>query len=177
MANYHSVAKILDELMLELIQRDVAIPPHVVDDLKAGRSFASIWLRQPNDEVADKAMFALQNVEMNLLSLAEINAGKENADVWQRRIIEAYQEDIKQAAPPAASKYVTGVPKGRHWIRIQAAELAVVEGLSALLDSYLLSSVAQEDGYLLIYGAKEDVSAFMKEIRQIIGKMEIKCKE
>ena len=175
MANCQNAAKVLDELMLELMEKGITIPRQAVDDLKSGRSFANIGIRQPNDsDIEAKAMFALQNVEMNLLSLAETGISAEYAEKWQGRILKAYSEETTQVS--AASAFVSGVPKGKHWIRIQASELSEVHGFQKLLDANMLSSVAQEDGYLLIYGKKEGVTAFLKEIRKMIGKME-KCKK
>jgi len=170
MTNYNAAARMLDELMLELIEKGATIPLHVVDGLKSGRSLASIEQQQPGDAgVAMKTTTILQNVEMNLLSLAEAVGGVEYADGWQKRIDGAYQEEA--AAPPRpVSKFVSGVPKGKHWVRVQATELAAVQEFETLLGEFALSALAQEDGYMLIQGDKENVSAFLKEIRQIIGK-------
>jgi len=164
MTNYYSAAKALDELMLELIAKGIEIPLHTVEDLKTGRSLASIGLRTPDDnEIAEKANFALQNVEMNLLSYAENAIGAEYAERWQKKIIEAYQEEN---SPKFASKMVSGVPKGEYWIRVQSSDL--------IDHPENLKTVAQDDGFTLIYGKKEIVIAFLKEIR---GKMGKKCKQ
>ena len=169
MTNYYAAAKTLDELMLELIKNGMAIPSHVADDLKSGRSLTSIEQRQDCDVgIANKINTILERVEMNLLSLAESGVGAEYADEWQKRIAGAYcVEPVK--APPA-SKMVFGVPKGKHWVRVQKTELEAVKELDALIGEYTLTALMQEDGYMLVYGEKEDVCAFLKAIRQIIGK-------
>ena len=176
--NHYSAAKVLDELMLQLMQNGREIPAHVVEDLKAGRSLASLLQRQPDDaDIAAKATIALQNVEMNLLALAQQSGGTAYADQWQRQIIGAYQTDFVPEAPTPASKFVSGVPKGQHWIRILAVELAPVSELEQLLTEAGLSAEAQEDGYLLIHGEREKISGFLKNIRQKVGKAGSKCKE
>jgi len=179
MANDFGAAKLLDALMLELIEKQVAIPRHVMDDLKAGRSLASIGRRNPGDaDVAAQTMAILQSVEMNLLSLAEMGVDSAYADAWQGRIAQAYQEESAQAAP-AAVRFVTGVPKSEHWIRMQASELAAIEGADDRLAALALSARPQEDGYILIHGKKEAVSAFLNEVREKVrqktGKMGCEC--
>ena len=171
MIDYNAAAKILDELMLELIEKGMAIPPHVADDLKSSRSLANIGLKNPDDaNIATKTMMYLENAEMNLLSLAETGVGVEYANEWQKRINGAYKEEAVKSSSRPAPKFVTGVPKGKHWVRIQMTELAEIQELSTLLGEYALSAIEQEDGYMLIHGEKENVSAFLKAIRQIIGK-------
>jgi len=169
MSNFYAAAGVLDELMLELINKGADIPRHVVDDLKSGRSFAGISSRQPNDmEVAAKAMTALQNAEMNLLSIAEAAFGAQYAEGWQLKIIEAGRQELSPA--PAANNRSPGVPPGDRWVRIQTEYLAPVAQLDTLLADLSLTSRVQEDGYLLIHGGKENVSAFLAKIREIIGK-------
>ena len=185
--NYGSVARTLEEFLKELIEKGMTIPPQVVADLKTGRSVLSIYKRMPEetdieselDAIADvemKARISLQNVEMNLLSLADEKIGREYAEEWQRKINASYEDqtetsDNAEDAVSGTSPYITGVPKGEYFIRIKQTELAEVNGLDKLLVSYGLTSDSQADGYLLIYGRKEDVSAFLKEIRQLVGKM------
>jgi len=178
MPNYQNAAKVLDELMIELIEKGAKIPDHVISGIRSGRSFVSITLRQPDEEVARQAMIALQNVEMNLLALAEQVGGMDYAEEWQRRVNDAYaQESVyTRSAPPQATKFVSGVPKGEYWIRIEEAELLPVQGeLAKLLGDFELTSIAQEDGYLLLYGRKENVSSFLKDIRQKVRKKGDQC--
>ena len=168
MTNHLSAAKALDELMLALIGQGAKIPAHEAEGLKAGRSLAAIHARQPDtEETAAKAAAALENVEMNLLSLAELQGGADYANAWQARIASAYQEEM---VPPAAAKMAYGVPKGVHWIRFQTAELPG----DIPPESYDLTANPQEDGYTLIYGKKESIAAFLKDIRQKLGKVGFK---
>jgi len=163
--NYLAAAKALDALMLELIARGIPIPPHTVDDLKAGRALASMAARDPSGtDIEAKIVPVLESVEMNLLSLAETADGADYADSWQQRIAEAYQAPMQ--APPIAGK-LHGVPRDAYPIRIQTSEL----GGMAPAEELGLTVAAQEDGYTLIYGKKESVTAFLKDIRQKLGKV------
>ena len=157
--NYLNAAKVLDELMLELIDRGAQIPIRASEEFKAGRSFASIYARSKDDaEIAMKAGSTLESVEMNLLALAEIACGAAYAEDWQRRVMRAYQE--APALAPFAPRMVRGAPKGAYWVRVQSTELSKRPEASGL------SAIPQEDGFTLIYGRKEDVTAFLKQISQ-----------
>ena len=173
MANCLNAAKALDELLLELIEKGIEIPGHIAAGLKSGRTLASLSSRQPEDEdLENKAKISLEIVEMNLLSLAETHLGAEAAETWQRRIIGAYQEEItSRAAPVSAPKFGSGVPKGDRWVRLQSDYLDSVEGAEKLLAGYAVSVLKQEDGYSLIHGKKEELDAFLKELRQKVGKL------
>ena len=174
MKNYLSMAKALDELMLELIEKGVQIPGNVADDLKSGRSLAGIQSRQPCDgNVSVKAMSILENVEMNLLSLAESTVGRDHAENWQRKIESALAGDGFDHCPApspspstSATRYNSGVPRGEYWIRVMESELSPVSHeLEGLLDGFELNSLPQDDGYLLLYGKKENVTSFLRDIR------------
>jgi len=167
MLNHLAAAKVLDELLLELIEKGAAVPAQVSEDLKAGRALAGIALRGPGDtQLEARAGAVLEGVEMNLLSQAEITAGAAYADGWQGRIYAA-REQPSQAAPTAyANRMVKGVPKGEHWIRFQTSELAATDPAD-----FGLTAKAQEDGFTLVYGNKNNISAFLKEIRKKLGKV------
>ena len=160
MTNHLAAAKALDELLLELIDKAAAIPDHVAEALKAGRSVAAISARIPEDgEIAVKAFAALESVEMNLLTLAEIAGGAEYADAWQKRIEDARAEELPAAAH--ASRMVQGVPKGERWIRFQTSELTDADPAD-----FGLTAVPQEDGFTLIYGKKENMTAYLAAVKQ-----------
>ena len=172
MSDFIGMAKALDELMLELMQKGVEIPGYVTDDLKSGRSLAGILSRQSCEgDTAVNAMSILENVEMNLLSLAESANGRDHAEKWQQRINDALTGNGSHgcsAQPPSASatRYNSGVPRGEYWIRVKASEMSpAADELEGLFDDFALNSLPQDDGYLLLYGKKENVSSFLRKIR------------
>ena len=170
MSNFPGMAKVMDELMLDLMKRGVDIPGFVTDDLKRGRSLAGIYSRDPCEgDTAVKTMSILENVELNLLALADIHFGKEAAEGWQRRIESALLEQAPQAKPVPVSSFTSGAPRGDHWVRVQSDYLDTVDGARDLLSGYAVSIIDQDDGYLLIHGKKENVTAFLKEIRDLVN--------
>ena len=179
MIDYLHIIKVLDGLMLELIGKGADIPRHISEDLRSGRSLAGICTLQTGDydDVAPKVMVLLESIGMNLLSLAEERCGIEYAEEWQRRIIGAYSNDntVQQKqrlqVKPKLPTFVTGVPKGEYWIRIDGSELSPVSGdLDEMLTAFGLTANDQDDGYILLYGSKDNVSSFLKDIRRKVGK-------
>lgn len=167
--NYENVCKKLDELMVELMQKGITIPQQLIDDLKSGRTLASVYNNEPaNLDMEMQATPYLQKAEYNLLFLAESEVGKEYADEWQNKINRAYAGEGRKG--PYISRFVSGIPKGEYWIRIKASELTIDDELSKLLDQLHISVRPENDGYLLVYGRKEDISLFLKEVRRKVGK-------
>jgi len=138
--NDSAAAKVLDRLMLELMELGLEIPAHVIADLKAGRAL-------PGGNY-------LENAEMNLLALADSAGGVAYADAWQEKIKEAHAQPL----PPASGmRMVTGVPRGAYWVRVRT---------DTLPERVPLKHIAQDDGFTLLFGAKEDVIAYLNEIRR-----------
>ncbi len=167
--NYNNIVTKMEELILELIQTGAAIPAQIITDMQTCRSLVSIAESNPADpEAAQKATLQLQMLEAQLVILADSVSGKEYADRWQADLSTAYTENAKK--PSVKKTFVSGVPKGCDWIRIDIAEITMDDELRGLIQNLGLSSVPQEDGYLLLYGKKEDISHFLKEVRKRAGK-------
>ena len=67
--------------------------------------------------------------------------------------------EATSASPEACA--LVGLPRGKHWIRIQASDEIPMETVSRLADEDDLSSEIQ-NGYLLVHGEKEKIKAFVK---------------
>lgn len=167
--NYESVCNILEKLMVEIMEKGIAVPQQTIDDLKSGRTMLNIY--RTESAGLDSAMESepyLQRAEMSLMILADSAIGKGYADEWQNRISRAYTELETDAHPTA--KYITGVPKGESWIRIKTSGLMASGEVEGLLEQNRLSSITQKDGYLLVHGRKEDIASFLKAVRRKVGK-------
>ena len=67
------------------------------------------------------------------------------------------------SAPSVAS----GIPRGDHWIRIASDYLETIDGFDDMLERASLSSIRQEDGYMIVHGAKEAVSSLLADLRRV----------
>jgi len=167
MMNCVNAVRTLEELRLSLIEKGTPIPFHVTEELVKGRSLARLCSLEPDDaELSAKAMAALDIVEMNLLSLIEKHIDAEAADTWQRKIKEAYlEQNTHTAAEAPAPGVYPGVLKSEHFIRLKTDYLDTLEGASELLERFAVTAKKQEDGFLLMHGKKEDISAFLEAVR------------
>ena len=167
--NYGSVCNKLDALMSELLNKGVKVPEQFAESLNSVRSLIQIYSRSPDKlhSLIDKST-ELQTAEMNLVILAEASFGKDYADAWQQKISAAYKDE--NLSQEKASRYVSGVPKDRYWVRLKTGDIAEGAGLDGLLKELNLETRTESDGYLLIHGRKEDVKTLLNNIRQKIGK-------
>lgn len=167
---YVNLWKVLEELYNELSKTGVTIPRGLVDDLKSVKTLINIYKVDITAlNVVTEIELYLEKIESNLLYLAESDLGKEYAEEWLKKIYEARKKGLnKRTTLP--SRFVSGVPKNEHWIRIKTADLIDDQDLEVLLDKFKLSSKTQKDEYILIHGEEKNVQNFIKEVGKKIGK-------
>lgn len=164
--NYEHIWKVLEALIVEFSKKGIKVPQKYVEDLKSAQTFIKIHNTEPTDSnVMTEIERYIDTVEINLLSLAETKLGAKYADECMRRIYDARMKGVdgKISIP---SKFVAGVPKEDHWVRIQVTDLLTADELDELLSTYQLASKPQENGYLLIHGTKENVKALIRAMGQ-----------
>jgi hypothetical protein len=167
--NYESVWKLLEGLMIELRARGIVIAPELVDDLKSAKTLTGIYKTESTtSNVASDIALYLEKVEPSLLSLAESEMGQEYADEWQHRIDKARRQAPENAA--IRSRFVSGISKRDHRIRIKTANIIADSDLNESLKKLHLSCKQQDDGYLLVYGNEENVKSLIREVSTRIGK-------
>jgi hypothetical protein len=78
-------------------------------------------------------------------------------------------ENARKKAPQAESKatrFVPGLPKEAHWIRILPSEDLLADDVKKLAEGLGLSVKTQKDNYILVYGSKEKVKDFVKKMAE-----------
>ena len=166
--DYEYLWKALEELIVELKKKHVTVLPELVDDLKSAQTLIKIYRTDPTAlEVATEIERYLEKVEANLIYLAHSDVGKEYGDACVKRLHEARLKGLRETVK-VPSTFVTGVPKGAHWIRFKISDLIDDEEMDLLLEQLKLTSAMQEDGYHLIHGKEENVKAFVKEVSEKI---------
>jgi hypothetical protein len=164
--NYEPAWKVLEALIVDLKKKHVIVLPNLIDDLKAAQTLINIYKTDPTAlEVATQIETYLETVESNLLYLAGSDVGEDYANTWLRRLYDARMTGGGEK-PQRRSRFVSGVPKGEYWIRIQLSDLISDEEVDSLLEQRELISEAQANGYRLIHGKKENVTAFIKEVSE-----------
>lgn len=167
--DYEYVWKILEELMLKLTEKKITFPQELIDDLKSAKTMMNIYRTDPTSlEITTNIEFYLEKIEADLLHIAETELGKKYADQYLKRIDDARTKDLGKRATVLPT-FVSGIPKGDHWIRIDPKNLIDNKEVDKLLQKLDLSSKKQKDGYILVHGKEENVKAFLKEVNEIIG--------
>jgi hypothetical protein len=164
--NYEHIWKVLEELIVEFSKKGINVPQRYIEDLKSAQTFIKIHNTEPTDStIIGEIERYIDTVEINLLNLAETELGAEYADVCMRRVYDARTKGI-DAKIIIPTKFVAGVPKDDHWVRIQITDLLTADELHELLSTHQLASKPQENGYTLIHGTKENVKALIRAMSQ-----------
>ncbi len=76
----------------------------------------------------------------------------------QKARVKIYEEEA------VAPRFVSGIPKGERWLRVQVSEEMPQKDIETLAEENRLSYKKQEDGYVLVYGKDEDIKSFIKRM-------------
>lgn len=156
--------------MAELMKKGAIVPQELIDDLKSAKLYISIYETNPTElNIAEEIELYMENVESNLLYLAELDEGKDYADEWLKKIYRARTEEVPEPIA-ATTGFGMAIPKGEHWIRINLSGLMDDKDICELLKTLNLSSTTQENGYILVHGKEEYVKTFVKMVGEKIGK-------
>lgn len=165
---YEYVWAVLEAIVVELKKKRVTVLPELVDDLKSAQTLIKIHRTDPTAlDVAAEIERYLETVEANLIYLARSDVGDAYADACVQRLHEARLKGLRETVT-VPSTFVTGVPKGAHWIRLKVSGLLDDNEVDALVEQLALSRTVQADGFLLIHGTEENVKAFIKEVGEKI---------
>jgi hypothetical protein len=168
--NYEYMWKVLEQLVLDLRRQGVTVPDELVDDLKSAQTYINIAKTDPTAlEIVAEIELYLEKVESNLIYLAETDISSAYATECLRRVSDARMKGLRQTAP-VTSRYVAGVPREDHWVRLRTTDLISEDELTPLLAQFQVSVKPQDNGYLLIHGTQAAVKAFLKAVTQKVSK-------
>jgi len=166
MINYKSVCKTLESFMLDLLEKGLRVPEQIFEGLTLTRNLMLAYEKNPQGlDLELENSSVLKTVEMNLLITAEAAFGKEYADAWSAKIMAAYREEY--VAPVKIASFVSGIPKGDHFIRLNVKDFPLDKEAEKLAVKHKLTTRQQEDGYLLIHGSKEGVKTLIEYLKQV----------
>ncbi|UCG36261.1 MAG: DUF2096 family protein [Candidatus Bathyarchaeota archaeon] len=166
---YQNWWKILESLIAELRRKRVEISSDVMTSLRSAKTMISVYIADSSrSESIPTIEEYLLNVESYVITLAEDNFRKEFVDSWARKLDQARKEPDKPIRP-LTSRFVHGIPKEKHWIRVLPSNTILEKDVEKLATQSELSWKKQPGGYILLYGSKEKVKDFVR-------KMAEKCK-
>jgi hypothetical protein len=168
MWNYYAVWKVLEELLGDLKERNVEIPTDFLTKLKAAHGNINILKADHTyEDTMQKVEEQLNNLEGQLVYLAENRVGPEYADKWIARIKDARESEpqVSRARP-----FSPGVPRADYWIRLTIGEV-IRDGEIRKMASDLGLSIKEEDADTVIVHGEE------AKVKSLVKKMTAKMRE
>jgi len=160
---HEEVWKTLNDLIIEFRKKGETIPPEVMADLRAAKTLTHVLKADPTkkENVPTIEMY-LGNVEAHLVLAAQAKFGSEFVNRWMKKLKEAREKPDVEMPAETASKFVPGLPRGQHWVRVQVSEETPKEEIEELVKEIGLACKMQDDGYMLVYGEGEKLKYFIK---------------
>ena len=160
---YEEAWNVLDDLITEILKKGETIPKHVMNDLHSAKTMIQIFKADPTHvENLSRIETYLENVESHLMLTAQEKFGADYVERWMKKLEEARK--APEEKEKARLKFVVGIPRGEHWVRIQISEETSKSEIERLVKRNGLSSKMQKNGYVLVYGDVKKVKEFVKNI-------------
>jgi len=161
---YEEVWNVLADLVTELRNKGQVIPANVMNDLRSAKTMIQVFKADTTHiENIPRVEIYLENVEAQLISMAQKKAGSKFVAKWMERLEEARR---KVSEEKKSARFVPGLPRDKHWVRVQISEDTPQKEIEKLAKENNLSHKIQKDGYMLVYGDDENVKAFVKKMAE-----------
>lgn len=158
---YEQWWKTLESLIAEFRKKQITIPEEVMSSLRSAKTMIKVYNADPSRvETIPTIEGYLLNVESSLINMAK-EVGEDFMEGWIRKVEEARKEKEPKVEAPTR-RFIPGLPKGKHWIRVLPSDDVLKEDVEKLAGKLGLSCKLQKDGYLLVYGDREKVKDFVK---------------
>lgn len=162
---YEETWKVLADLLTELRKRGETIPSDVMEDLRSAKTMIQVLKADPSHiENIPKIEIFLGNVESHLVVVAQERFGSGFVDKWMGRLSKARRAVQKEGKAPL--RFVSGLPKGEHWVRVKVSEDTPQEYLEKLAQEKNLSFKMQSNGYMLVSGDSQDIKSLVKTMAE-----------
>jgi hypothetical protein len=158
------VWKTLEGLLIEL-RKNIQIPANILEDLRAARSMIEL----SNNKAAPKETLTktetyLTTVEAYLIDQAQKTFEPNTVNEWLKRLKEANLQVVNKETGTSKNQFVTGIPHGQQWIRIETDDKLPEDYILKLARESHLTADKQTDGHLVIHGQLNAIKMFIKQI-------------
>ena len=155
--------EVLEDLMIEIKKKGVAISPDVINELRSAKLMIKISeVDGSRGDAEQKVEEYLGKVESYLINEAQKIFSPEIVDQWLKNIEEANAEINEKTIEE--NKFVTGVPRDQKWVRIEPYAHFTSERVKQLAKNSNLSVKLQKDGHLLVHGQQDGIKEFLKKM-------------
>jgi len=163
---YEETWKVLADLITELRKKGEVIPASIMNDLRSAKTMIQIFKADPSHiENIPRIETYLENVEFYLISMAQEKFGSEFAEHWMGKLGMARKRISGEEEVKVVSRFVSGLPRGKCWVRIQVSEDTPQEDIENLAEENGLLHKMQENGFVLVYGGDEGMRSFIERLR------------
>ena len=163
---YEETWKVLADLITELRKKGEVIPASVMDDLRSAKTMIQIFKADPSHaENIPRIETYLENVEFCLISMAQEKFGSEFVEHWMGKLGMTRKRISGEEEVKVVSRFVSGLPRGKCWVRVQVSEDTPQENIEKLAEKNGLLHKMQENGFVLVYGDDESIRSFVKRLR------------
>ncbi len=160
---YEEAWKVLADLIVELRKKGETIPANVMNDLRSAKTMIQIFKADPTHvENIPQIETYLENVESHLFTVTEKKYGAKFVEEWMEKLSQARRK--VEEREETVSKFVPGLPRGKHWVRVQISEDTPRKEIERLAKEEKLSCKMQKNGYMLVYGNIKNVKSFVKTL-------------
>ena len=168
---YEELWKTLSDLIKEFRKEGETIPSSIITELRSAKTLLHILKTDPKcvDNISSIESY-LSNVESYLVIKSHKKLGEKFANEWMEKLKEARRRTYEGKRTESAPRFVPGLPRGKHWIRIKVTKETSRSESQTLAKELGLSFEEQEDGHMLIYGESERIKFFVKRIAEKFSK-------
>ena len=164
MLSHEGKWNILADLLMKLQKKGENIPPKVMDDLRSAKTIIQVLKADPmhkeNNARADKY---LRSVESYVIFTAE-KFGAETVDEWLKKLKESTK--ITQKNTKTRTNFFHRVPRDMNWVQIQTSKDTPTKLVLKYAQKNGLSYIERENGQIIVYGNKENIKSFVKNMAE-----------
>ena len=150
------------DLIGDLKRRGESIPSRIMNDLRSVKTMIEIAkVDRSNFNLIRRIEEYLNNLESYLLPLVREKIGEEYVNAIMEKLAEA-QRDKTAFEQKREKKFPVGAPRDKDWIRIKLTEETPLDMIRQISQEVGLEYEILEDGYILLYGRKEQIKKFVR---------------
>jgi len=162
---YGEAWNVLADLIVELRKKGETIPANVMNDLRSAKTMIHVFKADSaHVENIPQIETYLESVESYVFLVAEERYGAKFVEEWLEKLSRARRK--VEEKEETVSKFVPGLPRGKHWVRVQISKDTPRKEIERLAKEGELSCKMQKNGYMLVYGDIEGIKSFVKNLRK-----------
>jgi hypothetical protein len=175
---YEAKSKILEKVIIDLGKKHIEIPVNILSDLQSARSLLKIQNIDSRGagETEHRIDEYLGNVEAFVISEAEKVFPPERVEQWLATLDMAMTGcrscgvSCQQQKEGADDRFITGVPRDQRWVRVKPIDGLSVDKIEDIAAKASLGLKREANDNILVYGTKEQIGDFIKQITNVNGK-------